>query len=288
MIPYSFDYKKAHTVAEAVHLLNKNPNAKILAGGHSLIPAMKLRLNAAEMLIDISKIHELNFIRDRGKFIAIGAATTHQTIATHKTSGQKTPLLAYAAEKIGDVQVRNKGTIGGSIAHADPAADWPGVLLAAEATVKVVGSSGERKIPAEEFFTGFFSTALHEGEIITEIQVPDTEYTKVRCIYIKFDQPASKFAIVGCAVQMKVSEDGVITKARVAFNGVSDHAYRAKNVEAALEGKFFNDALVAAAAPHAVDGVELIMSDHYADETYRKHLAIVACKRALMACLAQD
>jgi aerobic carbon-monoxide dehydrogenase medium subunit len=290
MIPASFDYKRASSVAEALQLMKANPDAKILAGGHSLLPAMKLRLNQPSLLIDIAKISELNFIRDRGKYIAIGAMTTHGTIESHKTMTGKLPLMAQCAGQIGDVQVRNMGTIGGSIAHADPASDWPAVLIAADASIKVEGAYGDRKIPAEEFFTGFFATAMNEGEIITEIHVPDPSSsdtpTQFVTTYEKFAQPASRFAIVACAANLKLSSDGAtVEEARIAFNGVTDHAYRAHAAEAALVGKPLNDENIAAAAALAIDGVEFLMSDHAADEAYRGHLATVICKRALNTCL---
>lgn len=290
MIPASFDYKRASSVAEAIQLLKANPDAKLLAGGHSLLPAMKMRLNQPSMLIDIAKISDLNFIRDRGKYIAIGAMTTHGTIASHKTILGKLPLMANCAAQIGDIQVRNMGTIGGSIAHADPASDWPAVLIAADATIKVEGAFGERKIPAEEFFTGFFSTELHEGEIVTEIHVPDPSSSETPyqycTAYEKFAQPASRFAIVGCAVNLKLSNDGsIVEEARIAFNGVTDHAYRAHAAEAMLVGKLLDNDSMAYASAVATEGVEFLMSDHSADEAYRGHLAMVICKRALSSCL---
>jgi aerobic carbon-monoxide dehydrogenase medium subunit len=280
MIPSSFEYTRAESVPEAIKMLRANPNAKILAGGHSLIPAMKLRMNSPSMLIDIARIPELNFIRDRGKYIAIGAATTHATIASHKTVLKKIPLFAVVAELIGDVQVRNKGTIGGSIAHADPAADWPAALMAAHATVVVDGAFGERKIPATDFFKGFFWTELGEGEIITEIHVPEPDAATLFVAYEKFMQPASRFAIAACAVQLKV-EDNVIVSASVAFNGVSNCAYKATAVENALINKAPTGEVFAAAAAHAAENAELIMADHYGQEDYRTHLAKVVCRRAL-------
>jgi aerobic carbon-monoxide dehydrogenase medium subunit len=290
MIPASFDYKRASSVAEALQLMKANPDAKIIAGGHSLLPAMKLRLNQPSLLIDIAKISELNFIRDRGKYIAIGAMTTHGTIASHKTITSKLPLLASCAEQIGDVQVRNMGTIGGSIAHADPASDWPAVLVAADATIKIEGPYGEKKVPAEEFFKGFFHTALEQGEIITEIHVPDPSSSETpnafSTSYEKFAQPASRFAIVACATNIKLSSDGTsVEEARIAFNGVTDHAYRAHAAEAALVGKPLNDEIINEAAALVLEGVEFLMSDHSADEAYRGHLAKVICKRALSNCL---
>ncbi len=286
MIPASFEYRRAGSVAEAIAMLGADPDAKILSGGHSLIPAMKLRLAQPSAVIDIAKIPELTFIRDRGKFIAIGANTTHGMIASHKTTLTKIPLMAMGAGEIGDVQVRNRGTIGGSIAHADPASDWPALLLAADATVKMEGPSGERKIAADDFFTGFFSTALQEGEIVTEIQVPEPDSATLRYNYAKFMQPASRFAIVGCAVQMTVDDHGVISNAHVAFNGVADHAYRATAVEAALNGQILTEERLTAAAEHATDGVNSVMSDHYASDNYRSKMAVVYCRRALRGCMS--
>lgn len=284
MIPVSVDYKRAASVQEAIQWLQDDASAKILAGGHSLIPAMKFRLSVPSTLIDIARIPELNFIRDRGKYIAIGAGTTHGTIASHKTTVNKTPLFAHAAQHIGDIQVRNRGTIGGAIAHADPASDWPAVLIAADATIQVQGASGERKIPASEFFTGFFMTELQEGEIITEIHVPEPDSATVRSAYAKFAQPASRFALVGCAVQLTI-ENNTITQARVAFNGVSDHAYQSAAVEQALIGKEPSVENCTAAAALATEGVEFVLSDSYASENYRRSLATVYCKRALLAAI---
>jgi aerobic carbon-monoxide dehydrogenase medium subunit len=281
MIPSSFDYTRAGSVNEAIALLKANPGSKILAGGHSLIPAMKLRMNSPSMLIDIARIPELNFIRDRGKYIAIGAGTTHGTIASHKTVLNKIPLFAMVADLIGDVQVRNRGTIGGSIAHADPAADWPAALLAADATVVVDGAFGERKIPAKEFFKGFFWTELREDEIVTEIHVPEPEAATLHTAYEKFMQPASRFAIAACAVQLKVVGN-VIESASVAFNGVSNCTYRAKAVEDLLINKAPTAEVFAEAAAHAAENAELVMADHYGQEDYRIHLAQVVCRRALV------
>lgn len=288
MIPSSFDYKRATTVSEAITLMQANPNAKLLAGGHSLIPAMKLRLSNPAMLIDIAKISDLNFIKDRGKYIAIGAMTTHGTIASHKTITSKVPLLSLAAELIGDVQIRNKGTIGGSVAHADPASDWPAVLIAADATMVIQGANGERKVRADDFFVGFFTTAVGENELVTEIHVPDPtslgNAASNLIAYEKFMQPASRFAVVGCAVSL-VWTDNIIQSAIVAFNGVSDHAYRAKSVEAALVGKPLDAITIGLAAKHATADADMIMSDHFASETYREHIAQVYCRKALEYCM---
>jgi len=286
MIPSSVGYKRATSVSDAIKLLNETPDAKILAGGHSLIPAMKLRLSQPAVLIDIARIKELDFIRDRGKYFAIGAATTHGEIASHKSLNAKLPLLAHTASKIGDVQVRHRGTIGGSIVHADPAADWGGVLIAANATIVIAGAKGERKVAAEDFFTGFFSTAVGEGEIVTEIHIPDPTSSDTpkswHAHYEKFDQPASRFAIVGCAVNVQLAADGTIAQAFVGINGLGDHSYREKAVEAALVGKTLSEATASDASASAGAGAGEIMSDHYADAPYRLHLAKVICKRAIM------
>ena len=288
MIPASFDYKRASSVAEALALLQADPDAKLLAGGHSLIPGMKLRLSQPSTVIDIAKIAELNFIRDRGKYFAIGAATTHGAIAAHKSVRAKLAWIAKAAEQIGDLQVRNRGTIGGAIAHADPASDWPAVLMAANASIKIEGASGDRLVAAADFFNGFFSTDLGEGEIITEIHIPDPTSSATpdawRSTYVKFAQPASRFAIVACAVNLQLGADGGIDQIFVAFNGVGDHAYRAFGVESSLQGKTLFEETIANASTAATEGVEIIMSDHYADEAYRSHLAQVICRRALTAC----
>ena len=273
MIPSSFTYQKANSVEEAIKALSSD--AKILAGGHSLIPTMKLRLNSPSKLIDIGSIASLRGIKESGTEIIIGAGTTHQEIASSKIIQSKLPMFAQGAASIGDVQVRNKGTIGGSLAHADPAADWAAVVLAADATLAVQGSNGLRKIKATEFFKGMFSTSLNEDEIITAIHVPIAAGSK--SAYVKFPQPASRFAIVGCAV-LKTA-DG---KINVAYTGVSSCAFRDAGAEKALTGKKLDAASIEAASKAAAEGTN-ILSDHYASEKYRKHLAKVYLKRALLA-----
>jgi carbon-monoxide dehydrogenase medium subunit len=256
MIPVAFDYQKTKTVDEAIAALANN-NSKILAGGHSLLPAMKLRLSQPSTLIDITGIAALKVIKEEDGEIVIGAASTHADIANDKLIKNKFPFLADAASMIGDVQVRNHGTIGGSLAHADPAGDWPALVLAADAIIEVQGKNGKRRIKANEFFTGLFSTALANYEIITSIRVPiPAEGTKAT--YQKFAQPASRFAIVGCAVVR--FPDGRTT---IAFTGVADNAFLA-NSEADLSGVNF-------------------LSDHFASAEYRQHLAKVYLKRALEA-----
>ena len=280
MIPSGFSYHRAQSVEEAVGLLQKHEDAKILAGGHSLIPAMKLRLDAPEMLIDISKIASLQSIEEADGNLVIGAGVTHHQIASSDLVKGKIAMLAEAADLIGDVQVRNVGTIGGSIAHADPAADWPALLLAADAKIAVAGVKGARTIAAADFFEGLFTTALGEGEVITAIHFPIPS-ANTKTSYQKFMQPASRFAIVGCAV-MVTQNGGTCEKVNVAFTGVSDRAFRDKGVEDALTGKAANAENIAAAAATAADGVD-IMSDHFASEEYRQHLARVYARKALSA-----
>ncbi|MEO1434254.1 MAG: xanthine dehydrogenase family protein subunit M [Bacteroidota bacterium] len=281
MITSKFSYKRATSVDEALSMLSAaGDEAKILAGGHSLIPAMKLRLNAPEALIDISRIESLNYIRESDGQLHIGAGTTHGQIEHHSGVQQSIPMLSEAAGMIGDPQVRNRGTLGGSIAHADPAADWPALLLAADATIHLHGASGSRTVAAGDFFMGLFMTALQEDEIITAISFP-LPGDGHRSTYQKFTQPASRFALVGCAAALELN-GSKITKAHVAYSGVSAKPFRDSGVEGALVGQEFNAATIEAASKHAAENVS-IMSDHFASERYRKHLTKVYTARALNA-----
>lgn len=274
MIPAAFDYQKAGTIEEAIDALSGG--GKILAGGHSLIPALKFRLSQPSKLVDITGIATLKGIKEEDGEIVIGAASTHADIARDELIKTKLPFFAEGASLIGDVQVRNYGTIGGSIAHADPGADWPALVLAADAAFEVQGSNGKRRIKATDFFTGLFSTALQDGEIIQAIRIP-VPAIGTKTTYQKFVQPASRFAIVGCAV-MRFA-DG---KTTIAFTGISDNAFRDTNAENAISGKAINDASISDAVNAALQQVD-IMGDHYASEEYRKHLAKVYLKKALEA-----
>ncbi len=274
MIPATFDYKKASTVAEAIAVLSGG-DGKILAGGHSLIPAMKLRLSQPAKLVDISGIDALKGIREENGEIVIGAATTHATITKNKLIQSKIPFFSVAGALIGDMQVRNYGTIGGSLAHADPAADWPALVLASDASIEVQGSKGKRKIKATDFFVGLFETSLQSDEMIIAIRIP-LPPPGTKTAYQKFIQPASRFAVVGCAV-MRFA-DG---KTNIAFTGVSDCAFRDSNAEKIISGKAINAASISAAINGAVQNTN-ILDDHYASEEYRKHLAKVYLKKALL------
>ena len=273
MIPVAFDFQKARTIDEAVAAISGS-DGKILAGGHSLIPALKLRLSHPTKLVDISSIPHLKGIQEKNGEIIIGSACTHGEIANNQLIKDQLPFMAKGASLIGDPQVRNYGTIGGSLAHADPAADWPALVLAAEADIEVQGPQGKRKIAAKDFFTGFFTIALHEHELITAIHIP-VPPPGTKSSYQKFIQPASRFAIVGCAVMR--FPDG---KTNIAFTGVSDHAFRDQHAEQFVSGKELTKPSIHAAAEAALVDVR-IAGDHYASPVYRNHLAKAYLKKAL-------
>jgi len=274
MIPVAFDYQKATTVDEAISALSGG--GKLLAGGHSLLPAIKLRLNQPEKLINITGISELKGIKEEDGEIVIGAATTHAEIMNNSLIKSKLSFFSKGAAMIGDVQVRNYGTIGGSLAHADPASDWTAMVLAADAAIEVQGNGGKRRIKATDFFTGLFSTALQDDEILTAIRIPEPP-AGTKTVYVKFFQPASRFAIVGCAVFR--TPDG---KTNIAFTGVSSTPFRDTAAENIVSGKTLDEATINAASNVAAEEAD-ILSDHYASEEYRKHLAKVYLKRALKA-----
>ncbi len=276
MIPASFEYEAPSTLQEALALLASREDAKLLAGGHSLLPSMKLRLSAPGLLVDLSRIAGLSYIREGDGHVRIGGMTTHAEVASSGLLRLHSPLLAQTAAHIGDVQVRNRGTLGGSLAHADPAADYPAAILALDAELVAMSEKGERIIPARKFFTGLFSTALRSDEILTEVRVPVT--VGAGTAYKKFAHPASGFAVVGVAALLRVAGDR-IESAAVGITGVAEAAYRASAVEKALRGKPLG--VIAAAAGRAADGVEAPLGDYYASAEYRRHLAAVYTRRAL-------
>jgi carbon-monoxide dehydrogenase medium subunit len=280
MIPASFDYQSPKTLNEAVSLLASQQDAKLLAGGHSLLPAMKLRLASPALLIDLGRIAGLDYIRDAGEAISIGALTTHATVAASKLLHSVSPLLAQAASNIGDIQVRNRGTIGGSLAQAHPAADYPAAVLALDAEIVATSQSGERVIPAPSFFTGMFTTALRPDEIITEIRLPKT--TGAGTVYKKFHHPASGYAVVGVAAVVRGSS-AKIDNVAIGITGVAEIAYRATAVENGLRGK--PATAIAEAVKLATDKIEAL-GDNYASADYRRHLAQVYTRRALQEALS--
>jgi carbon-monoxide dehydrogenase medium subunit len=267
-------------------LLAADPDgAKVLAGGHSLIPAMKLRLAQPQLLVDIARIKSLAYIHEEGNKILIGATTTHYQLESSESLKQICPLLPACAASIGDVQVRNKGTIGGSVAHSDPAGDWPAAVLALDAEIVLVGPNGERVVRAADFFVDLLTTDLQPGEILREIRIekPSGRFGQA---YQKVPHPASGFAVVGVAVHLVLNDDGSCKAAQIGVTGVGVKAYRAKGVEDALAGKNLDDQTIAAAAEHACDGVNP-NSDLYASGEYRCALTKVHTRRALQAAKAQ-
>jgi carbon-monoxide dehydrogenase medium subunit len=273
MYPAPFEYLRPSTIDEAIALLARHgDDAKVLAGGHSLIPAMKLRLARPAYIVDIGRVGDLSYIRQGESSIAIGAMTTHHAIEASELVRQRCPLLAETAARIGDPQVRNRGTIGGSLAHADPAADWPAAILALDAEIQVAGGLGRRTIAARDFFVDLLQTALQPGEILYEIRVPMTSNAVA---YEKTEQKASGFAIAGIAVV--ASPAGV----RVGVTGVAARAFRAVGVERALAGKTAPAAAeVAVASARIGDGIEAL-GDIHASAEFRLHLAEVNARRAL-------
>ncbi|HEV2065857.1 MAG TPA: xanthine dehydrogenase family protein subunit M [Thermomicrobiales bacterium] len=281
MHPYPFEYHRAASVDEALTLLTEHgDDGKLLAGGHSLLPVMKLRLAQPAHLIDISAIRDLQGIRVNGDVVEIGALTTHHMIAIDATLKEHLGLLPEIAHVVGDQQVRNRGTIGGTLAHADPAADYPAGVLALNAEIVAVGPSGERVIPVAEFFLGFLTTALEPQEIITAVRFPVLKSgTGFR--YEKMANPASGYAIVGVAAVVETAADGTVSDLRVGITGAGDVAYRATGVEDALRGSSLDQAAVRLAAEHAIDGVE-VLGDVHAPVEYRGTVTKNLTRRAIL------
>lgn len=280
MIPSAFAYFAPTSVAAALELLQEHGDeAKILAGGHSLLPAMKLRLAAPTVLIDINKIDELRGITI-GDEITIGAMTTWSTLESHSGLQAAVPALAEAVALVGDIQVRNRGTLGGALAHADPAADAPAVVMALDATLHVVGPDGARSIPVDEFFTDMLSTSLDPNEVIVAITMPRPGAGSGSA-YAKFPHPASRYAIVGAAASVTLS-GGAVTECRVAVTGAGPKAERQTAVEQAMIGG--DGSNIAEAAALAGEDMDML-GDIHASDDYRRAMTKVYVKRALQAAL---
>jgi len=272
VIPASFDYVLAEHPDHAIELLGKREDAKLLAGGHSLLPAMKLRLARPALLVDVGRIRDLSYVRDDGEAIAIGALTRHKDVAESPVLQMHCPIVSSVAAQVGDPQVRHRGTIGGSLAHGDPASDLPSVVLALDAELVARGGGGERTIAARDFFTGVFTTALAPDEMLVEVRVP--KRGSAGWSYVKMNRRAQDWATVAVAAVVDRSNGSV--EAAIALTNMGATSLRATAAEEALAGGgSFEDAAAAAA-----DGTEP-PSDHAASADFRRHLARVLTRRAL-------
>lgn len=285
MTPSAFTYARAATVEEALALLAEHDNARLIAGGHSLIPAMKLRLDDPALLVDVSRISTLSQITLHDNRLCIGALVTHRAVEASTLVQAQCGALAEAAGGIGDPQVRNRGTLGGSLAHADPAADYPALVLALDADIIVSGATGKRTVGADDFFCGLFETALQDGEMITEAHFPCLG-AQEGASYAKHASPASKYAVVGVAAFVAVDATGQCTGARIGITGAATHAFRAEEAEMRLVGKQLNASVVDDAVAGIADPRDML-SDIGASSEYRAHLCSVMAKRAVSAACAE-
>jgi carbon-monoxide dehydrogenase medium subunit len=282
MIPQPFEYHAPRSVEDAIALLQTHGDeAKLLAGGHSLLPLMKLRLASVSHLVDIGRIEGLSYVRKAGDVISIGAMTTHRELADSELLLDEQPLLPRAAIQIADVQVRNRGTIGGSLAHADPASDLAPVLLALDAEIGIRGPAGERHVAAGDFIESMFTSVLEDDEILLEVRVPVAPANS-RCIYEKVPHKASHLPVVGVAAQVELSPNRECVGARLALTGLASVPYRASAAEELLRGQTLSEQTISAAAARVTDGIEPL-SDTFAPADYRLHLARVHTARALTA-----
>jgi carbon-monoxide dehydrogenase medium subunit len=285
MYPADFDYHRARSIKEAQQMLAANPGAKLLAGGHSLLPLMKLRLASPPAVIDIGRVAELRGISTSGNTLRIGALTTHAELAASADIRRRAAALAEAAAVVGDPAVRNRGTIGGNVAHADPASDLPTVLVALGAQMLVVGPGGERSIDAQQFFTGIMATALQDDEILAAVIVPAAAPGQGSA-YVKFSHPASRYAVVGAAAAVTV-EGGTCKAVAVAIGGLVPAARRAPSVERSLTGQQPSDSALASAAAQVAHDLDEVNGDLFASADYRRAVAPVYVKRALSAAVAR-
>lgn len=283
MISTQFDYGRATSVDDAVAKIRAaGGKGKFIAGGHSLVPLMKLRLSEPGTLVDIARIPGMSGIRKVGDSIEIGAGTVHHDVATSALIGQACPMLAEAAASIGDQQVRNRGTLGGSLAHSDPAADYPAAILALDADIQVRGSKGPRVVKARDFFQGLFTVDLAPDEIIVSVQFVPVK----AAAYAKLHQRASHFAIVGVAAALDI-KDKTIQSARIGLTGAGSHATRLTNIEKALAGKPLSAKTIQDAAGNAGAGLSDVNSDIHASEEYRRAMVGVFTERALMGAMGR-
>lgn len=280
MYPASFEYERADSIGHALELLAETDGAELLAGGHSLLPTMKTGLSEPDVLIDIGRIDGLDGIQEEGETLSIGAMTSYATVDESERVWNGATAFAEAAHAIGDVQVRNRGTVGGNVAHADPASDLPAALLAAEGTVVAQGTDGERSISVDEFFEGMYGTALAEGEILTRLELPKRD--DWIGAYAKKPSPSSGYAVIGVAVALELDGEQVTT-ARVAANGAMDRAVRLEPVEQALTGRELDQETIDDVSDQACDDLDtgLMLSDLQASNEFRAQLLSVYTQRAL-------
>jgi carbon-monoxide dehydrogenase medium subunit len=279
MIPGSFEYYAPRSLGDAVKLLSAHKDdVKILSGGQSLLPLMKMRLSKPAFIVDIGRIPGLDTITEEGDNLIVGGLVTHAQMENSELLKKQCPLLSQTATTIADVQVRNRGTIGGSIAHADPAGDMPAAVLALDAEIKCFGPNGERWVKCSEFFLGLLMSVLEADEIVTAVRVPVTTVEKTA--YLKAAPRSSGFAVVGVAARLAVDAAGICRRAAIAITGVTDKAYRAERVEQMLAGKKLDLALIEQAAAQATRNIEVI-EDINASAEYRKHLTEVYVARAI-------
>jgi aerobic carbon-monoxide dehydrogenase medium subunit len=286
MRPPKFDYYRPETIGEAIELLSTHENAKALAGGHSLIPAMNLRLAQPDVLVDLGRLDSLRAITLTDHSVMIGALCTHAQVASSPDVQRYSAALASAAGKIGDAQVRNWGTIGGNLAHADPAADLPTAVLACGGILHLQGSDGERAVAADDFFVDLFTVDLMPGELIVSVELPIMGNT--RSAYAKLPHPASHYALVGVGVALAMDGDRC-TSARVAVGGSVPKATRSPGAESALQGATLDTAAIDRATAALVDDIaDSLMGDLFAPEEYRKIVTQVYFRRAVQAALGND
>ena len=282
MYSNDFAYHSPTSLQEVVTLLQSSDGSdvKVLAGGQSLLPLIKLRLAEPATLVDVGKVAELRGVADAGNGVVLGATTTYFEAIDSPVVQQRCPLIIQAVNQVGDPQVRARGTIGGSLAHADPAGDLPAVALALDAEMRAVGPGGQRSIPAADFFTDMLTTALSPNEVLTSVKFLATDTPRTGTAYLKHSHPASGYAVVGIAAVVRLNDDGTCAEARIGVTGAGTHATRARAVEQALAGKPLDASTIASASASAADGLEL-MSDTYASDEYRAHLTRVLTRRAL-------
>ncbi len=280
MFPANFAYVAPHSLEEALELLTRyGDDAKLLAGGHSLIPAMKLRLAAPPTLIDLGQVPGLRGVREDGGNLVIGALTVHADVASSEAVRRHIPGLATAASGIGDWQVRNRGTIGGSVAHADPAADFPVILTALNATFVLVSPSGRRNVNVDDFFIDFYTTALASNEVLTEIVIP-LPSSGTGTAYAKLENPASRYVVVSAGALITRRSSGQCESARIAIGGLGSGPVRAQATETALQGMTLTPEVIAAAASKAAEG-GVPEGDFYASADYKRQMATVYARRAM-------